>query len=142
MRAPGRADEHAVLEEVELDGQRAEADLRVARRRDVGVAVAHQRRDARQPDDDLVTRERGDAVGKFFDGALELRARRRVEEVPVARLHLARHVSQVLAPPLRLGPADRAARRVVDPLGERGRGAQEHAEEDPERGEGKSEHVN
>jgi hypothetical protein len=100
--ARGRADEQAVFEEVEFDGKHAEADLRVARRRDVRVAVADRRHDAHQLDDDLVPRQPGHALLQTPDGPLELLPRHRVKEVGVVLRHLLGHVADVLAPPRRL----------------------------------------
>ena len=95
-----------VLEQVELDGVGAEADLRVARRGDVGVPVADQGGDPRHLDDDLVARERGDALVELPDGSFELPARDRVEEILVTLRHLFGHPAQVFAPMRRLGAAD------------------------------------
>jgi hypothetical protein len=140
VAALGRADEHAVFEEVELDGQRAEADFRVARRRDVGVAVADHRHDARHLDDYLVTSQRRNPVVQASDGAFKLPARHRVKQILVAGLHLPRHVAQILAPLLGLRLLRRRARRF-NALRKSGGGQEKETEQDRERGGVNSRHA-
>ena len=82
----------------EPDRVSAKADLRVARRRDIGVAVPDHGDDPRHRDDDPVTREGGDLLVEPPDGGFELLARHRVEQIPVALRHLLGQGAQVLAP--------------------------------------------
>ena len=124
--AGGRAHREAVVEEVEPERVRAEGDLRVARRRDVGVAIPDHRRDAGHLDDDLVSRERRDPGVEALDGLLELLAGHRVKEVPVPLGHLRSHEAQIRAPLPGFGLGGRRSRRGLAGKEETGRRDPEH----------------